>query len=444
METVVGILFEEKEVTYQGKKLEVYKAVEGVIALEYTYQDNNKAYHLLNGKHMGHPVENVENAQFNNTFYIGCIADVESLARRYEIVDFKKWCEKLYPNLDNYYFTKNSFGLNRIKDTDLLEFLNKTYNSEKNSEDEVIQELEKFGRVLNKKEYKVSPTIGRERELRNLLVSLCADEKMPLLVGESGVGKTAIVEELAFRIQTGQVPSFLQGRIVLEIIPSELVAGCGVVGTFEEKIKELMKLCEKYNVILFIDEIHTIYGTGKTKGNDNDFAAILKPYISRGNIKIIGATTTEEYHEYFSSDALKRRFDIVKVEEPNTQVLEQIIDKTISDYCLKNNISFEDENIKNQIVRIILSATKKSHRVYDDMVNNPDLAVSIIDKAFGIAKLDEKGIITIEHFVEAFKCCDRIYDSTKDKAIKELRNINNNNSYAHSPKVIEFKPRLDD
>ena len=78
------------------------------------------------------------------------------------------------------------------------------------------------------------------------------------------------------------------------------------------------------------------------------------------------------------------------------------------------------------------------------MVNNPDLAVSIIDKAFGIAKLDEKGIITIEHFVEAFECCDRIYDSAKEKAIKELRNINNNNSYAHSPKVIEFKPRLDD
>lgn len=444
METVVGILFEEKEVTYQGKKLEVYKAIEVVVALEFTNTDNKKLYSLLNGKYIGYAVENVEKATGVNLIYIGVIAEIESLARKCGKADFKIWCENFYPDLNNYYLVKDSNGIKRIKDTDLLEFLAENYNFENQNSNAVIQELEKFGRVLNKKEYKASPTIGRERELRNLLVSLCADEKMPLLVGESGVGKTAIVEELAFRIQTGQVPSFLQDRIVLEIIPSEIVAGCGVVGTFEEKIKELMKLCEKYNVILFIDEIHTIYGTGKTKGNDNDFAAILKPYISRGNIKIIGATTTEEYHEYFSSDALKRRFDIVKVEEPNIQVLEQIIDKIISDYCLKNNISFEDENIKNQIVRIILSATKKSHRVYDDMVNNPDLAVSIIDKAFGSAKLDENGIITIEHFVEAFECCDRIYDSAKDKAIKELRNINNNNSYAHSPKVIEFKPRLDD
>lgn len=432
-ETVVGLLFEKKEVTYQGKKFEVYKAIEGVAALEYL---DGIIYHILSGKYVGKTVEHIDKVKEN--LCIGVVMNINRAIGISKELNFLSLVNKLYSDLDKYYLIKDSYGVNRIEDSDLLEFL------EKGDKEGIIAKLEKFGRVLNKKEYKVSPTIGRERELRNLLVSLCADEKMPLLVGESGVGKTAIVEELAFRIQTGQVPSFLQDRIVLEIIPSEMVAGCGIVGTFEEKIKELMELCEKYNVILFIDEIHTIYGAGKAKGDANDFAAILKPYISRGNIKIIGATTTEEYHEYFSSDALKRRFDIVKVEEPNTQVLEQIIDKIISDYCLKNNISFEDENIKNQIVRIILSATKKSHRVYDDMVNNPDLAVSIIDKAFGIAKSDENGIITIEHFVEAFECCDRIYDSTKDKAIKELRNINNNNSYAHSPKVIEFKPRLDD
>lgn len=432
-ETVVGLLFEKKEVTYQGKKFEVYKAIEGVAALEYL---DGIIYHILSGKYVGKTVEHIDKVKEN--LCIGVVMNINRAIGISKELNFLSLVNKLYSDLDKYYLIKDSYGVNRIEDSDLLEFL------EKGDKEGIIAKLEKFGRVLNKKEYKVSPTIGRERELRNLLVSLCADEKMPLLVGESGVGKTAIVEELAFRIQTGQVPSFLQDRIVLEIIPSEMVAGCGIVGTFEEKIKELMELCEKYNVILFIDEIHTIFGAGKAKGDANDFAAILKPYISRGNIKIIGATTTEEYHEYFSSDALKRRFDIVKVEEPNTQVLEQIIDKIISDYCLKNNISFEDENIKNQIVRIILSATKKSHRVYDDMVNNPDLAVSIIDKAFGIAKSDENGIITIEHFVEAFECCDRIYDSTKDKAIKELRNINNNNSYAHSPKVIEFKPRLDD
>ena len=108
---------------------------------------------------------------------------------------------------------------------------------------------------------------------------------------------------------------------------------------------------------------------------------------------------------------------------------------------MKNNISFEDESIIPQIVNIILNATKRNHRVYDDIVNNPDLIVSIIDKAFAYANAFGNGVINTEHFIEALEDCDRIYDSAKDKAIGELKNINNNNSYAHSPKVIEFKPK---
>ena len=289
--------------------------------------------------------------------------------------------------------------------------------------DKDISELEKYGKVLNKKNYIVAPTIGREKELKNLMITLAQDKKRPLIVGESGVGKTAIVDELAYRIKTGQVPNFLQGKIILEVNPSDIVAGCQYVGMFENNMTKLMKLCEKLDVILFIDEIHTIYGIGSTKGKDNDMASMLKHYIDRSNLKVIGTTTEKEYQEFFSNDALKRRFEKITVKEPTEDILYQIVDKVIGDYYVKSGISFENENIKSEIVNIILNATEKSHRVYNDMVNNPDLSISIVDKAFAFAKVYDSEFITAEHFIEGFEFCDRIYESTREQAIARLRSL---------------------
>ena len=289
--------------------------------------------------------------------------------------------------------------------------------------DKDISELEKYGKVLNKKNYIVAPTIGREKELKNLMITLAQDKKRPLIVGESGVGKTAIVDELAYRIKTGQVPNFLQGKIILEVNPSDIVAGCQYVGMFEDNMTKLMKLCEKLDVIVFIDEIHTIYGIGSTKGKDNDMASMLKHYIDRSNLKVIGTTTEKEYQEFFSDDALKRRFEKITVKEPEEDILYQIVDKVIGDYYVKSGISFENENIRSQIVNIILSSTEKGHRVYNDMVNNPDLAISIVDKAFAFAKVYDSEFITVEHFIESFEYCDRIYESTREQAIARLRNL---------------------
>ncbi|MDD6879095.1 MAG: AAA family ATPase [bacterium] len=289
--------------------------------------------------------------------------------------------------------------------------------------DKDISELEKYGKVLNKKNYIVAPTIGREKELKNLMITLAQDKKRPLIVGESGVGKTAIVDELAYRIKTRQVPNFLQGKIILEVNPSDIVAGCQYVGMFEDNMTKLMKLCEKLDVIVFIDEIHTIYGIGSTKGKDNDMASMLKHYIDRSSLKVIGTTTEKEYQEFFSDDALKRRFEKITVKEPTEDILYQIVDKVIGDYYVKNGISFENESIRSGIVNIILSTTEKSHRVYNDMVNNPDLAISIVDKAFAFAKVYDSEFITAEHFVEGFEYCDRIYESTREQAIARLRNL---------------------
>lgn len=289
--------------------------------------------------------------------------------------------------------------------------------------DEDILELEKYGKILNNKNYIVAPTIGREKELKNLMITLAQDKKRPLIVGESGVGKTSIVDELVYRIRTGQVPGFLQGKIIVEITPGDIVAGCNFVGRFEENMTKVMKLCERLDAIVFIDEIHTIYGTGASLEKNNDMAAILKHYIDRSNLKVIGTTTEKEYEKYFSNDTLKRRFEKITVKEPTEDILYQIVNKVIEDYYLKNGIFFENENIRSKIVNIILGATEKSYRIYNDIVNNPDLAISIVDKAFAFAKVYDSEFITAEHFIEGFECCDRIYEFTKKQAIEKLKKL---------------------
>ena len=304
--------------------------------------------------------------------------------------------------------------------------------------EEDLKELEKFGRILNKNSYLSAPTIGREKELKNLMITLAQSKKSPLIVGESGVGKTSIVDELAYRITIDDVPKFFQGKLILEVTPSEVVAGCQYVGMFEDNMTKLMNLCEKYGIILFIDEIHTIYGVGSSKGKDNDMAAILKHYIDRTSLKVIGTTTEKEYNDYFSSDALKRRFEKVLVKEPD-EVLFQILDKVLNDCFIKDDISLEDEEIRKQIINIIITATSKKHRVYNDVVNNPDLAISIIDKAVAYAKVFDSEVITIDHFIESFDSCDRIYDSAKNDAINALKKLKDKkDKEGNKTLIIEF------
>ena len=164
----------------------------------------------------------------------------------------------------------------------------------------------------------------------------------------------------------------------------------------------------------------------KYAGKDNDMASILKHYIDRTNLKVIGTTTEKEYDEFFSDDALKRRFEKIKVQEPTKEILYQIIDKIISDYFVTTGILFENDNIKSLIVSIILESTEKGHRVYNDIVNNPDLSISIIDKAFAFAQVYDSEFITPEHFIESFEYCDRIYDSSKSQAIAKLKKLDVN------------------
>lgn len=286
-----------------------------------------------------------------------------------------------------------------------------------------IEFLEQHGRILNKKIYKNSPTIGRELELENLIISLASDKKQSILVGKSGVGKTSIVDELAYRIINNMVPRFLQGKVLLEINPSKMVSGTKFVGEFEEKMTKLMNFCYENGIIVFIDEIHTIYGLGAASGKDNDMANILKYYIDRTGIKVIGTTTVDNYNKYFSNNDLARRFDKIEIKEPSNEVLFQILDKVVDDYCINSNLMFKDEFQKEEIIKILINTTDSKHRRYDDTLFNPDLAISIIDKAFAYAKVYDYDIITEDNFIKSMESNDRLYLPVKEKAIYSLNKL---------------------
>ena len=183
--------------------------------------------------------------------------------------------------------------------------------------------LEKFGRNLNQevKNNKVDPIIGRDNEIRRVIEIISRKNKNnPVLIGEPGVGKTAIVEGLAQKIVKGDVPSNLKDKVIFELSLPSLIAGASYQGQFEERINSVIKEVKKSNgnIILFIDEIHQLVGTGKTAGGSMDAANILKPAMARGEIKIIGATTLNEYREYIEKDAaLERRMQKVYVKEPS-------------------------------------------------------------------------------------------------------------------------------
>src|SRR6266446_6442961 len=183
------------------------------------------------------------------------------------------------------------------------------------------QTLEKYGRDLTElaRRGKIDPVIGRDNEIRRIMqVLLRRTKNNPVLIGEPGVGKTAIVEGLARRIVSGEVPSFLENKRILSLDISLIVAGTKYRGQFEERLKTIMKeLMENQNSIVFIDELHTLVGAGSAEGS-LDAANILKPALSRGEIQCIGATTPSEYRKSVEKDrSLERRFQAVKVPAPN-------------------------------------------------------------------------------------------------------------------------------
>lgn len=290
---------------------------------------------------------------------------------------------------------------------------------------EKIVYLENYGEYLTNKTFLVNPAIGREKEIKSLMLSLATSDKSAILTGESGVGKTAIVEGLAYLIKTKNVPKFFNNYKIFKINTSSLVRGCSLVGMFEERVESIInELMEKKKTILFIDELHTAIGAGAGSKANLDLANILKPYLDRGQLKMIGATTNEEYEYYIEKDkAFKRRFERIKVLEPNPEVIYQILDNSIPMLEKLTSVKCDlDENNKEQIFRYIIEATKKNYRVQNDMAYNPDLSLSILKKAFAIAVIEENDTIKRENIAQALMSCDRLYEESRKRYANLLLN----------------------
>ena len=226
----------------------------------------------------------------------------------------------------------------------------------------------------------IDPVIGREKEINQIIQILQRKNKNnPLLIGEAGSGKSATVEELARRITIGNVPSFLKNKEIYSLNISSVVAGTKYRGEFEEKMNTIIKeVTNNPNIILFIDEIHTVMGAGGAEGAI-DASNILKPYLARGNIKLIGATTTNEYSEYIMKDnAFDRRFQKVTITSPS--------DKETFNILCKIKSSYEDYHhvtISNNIIKSIISLSSK----YIRNRHNPDKSIDILDLVCALRSL---------------------------------------------------------
>lgn len=229
----------------------------------------------------------------------------------------------------------------------------------------------------------LDPVIGRDKEIENIIEILARKNKNnPLLIGEAGVGKTAIVEELARRIAKKEVPNFLYGTTIYNLNIGSLIAGTKYRGEFEEKLTKIIKELEMSpNVIVFIDEVHTIVGAGGAEGAI-DASNILKPALARGKIKIIGATTTLEYKKTIEKDkALDRRFQKTYIKEPTIEETTNIINK-----IKKNYEEYHSVYIPKDILKITINLTDK----YLKDRQNPDKTIDILDEMCAKASLSKK------------------------------------------------------
>ncbi len=254
------------------------------------------------------------------------------------------------------------------------------YNFLKDENDSL--ELFKYGVILNKSVSLEEKVIGRDKEIDLIIETLLRKKKNnPLLVGEAGVGKSAIVEELARRIVQNKVPSMLLDKTIFSLNMASLLAGTRYRGEFEERVNRIInEVKENNNIILFIDEVHTMVGAGDSEGAIGA-SDILKPYLARGDIKCIAATTKKEYESSIMKDkALNRRFERILINEPNEEETFAIIKAIKEEYILFHKINISDDMLKN-LVHIA--------SIYFPDKKNPDKSVELLDSVMSYVKLKE-------------------------------------------------------
>ena len=276
-----------------------------------------------------------------------------------------------------------------------------------------------YGEDLTAKRYVTNPAIARDDEIKKLIIVLLTPDKSGLLIGKAGIGKTAIVEGLAYKIQHDDVPEVLKGYRIIKVNSTSLLGKISKDGKEELAISILVReLKSMSKVILFIDEVHTLIGGNAT--GPMDLANILKPALDRGDVKAIGATTTEEYEAYVIRDrAFLRRFDRIDVLEPDHETTVKILVGSIPRIADKTGADFKyTDYIVEELMDAIVGATSEYKRVYGLAAMYPDVSLSVLSQAFSNALFDNRKNVTVLDVYNAIKNSKRIYP---DAIVKELK-----------------------
>lgn len=282
--------------------------------------------------------------------------------------------------------------------------------------------LKMYGEDLTAKQYITNPAIARDEEIGKATMILLTPEKSALLVGKAGIGKTSIVEGIAYRIIRGAVPDRLKGYRVIKVNSAALVGKVQYRGKEEMIISLLVEeLKNSDKIILFIDEIHTLIGS--KDGGPMDLANILKPAIDRGMVKIIGATTDIEYNTYVVRDrAFLRRFDRVDVREQDIPTTIEVLMQSLPKIEYQTGIKFKyNEYVTRLLVESIVEATSEFKRVYGLGAMYPDVSFSVLTAAFSQALYQNKGEVTIIDVYNAIKNSKRIYPDSRVKELAAFR-----------------------
>ena len=278
-----------------------------------------------------------------------------------------------------------------------------------------------YGEDITDKEYITNPAIGREKEMQELIVILLTPEKSGILVGKPGIGKTAIVEGLSYKIQNNQVPDALKDYTIFKLNSASLT---GIIpDTQELKIQRVVDNLKNLDkVMVFIDEIHTLIGNGE---NTLDFANIFKPVIDRGTIKIIGATTSDEYDRYILKDkAFVRRFQKVEVSEPDRNMNIQIMMGTYPKFEKKMGLKLKyTDFVKENIMAFITDITSEFKRTYETSVRYPDIALTILQQAFSYAAFDNRQEVDIRDIRKAILNTKLIYPDVIKKELVRFNQV---------------------
>lgn len=316
--------------------------------------------------------------------------------------------------------------------------MNDNINNSSNEEIEVLEPIEPtpaenkptrpsvismYGEILTDKQYITNPAIARENEINSMILALITPDKSALLVGKPGIGKTALVEGLAYRIHTNQVPDVLKGWRIIKINLPALLGKMVVDGVEVSKLQMLIDEIDNIEkTILFIDEVHLLvaHNNGSV---DLDFSNMLKPYLDRGRILMIGATTSEEYEQYILRDrAFVRRFIKIDIAEAQGADVVKILEGTFPKFEHQMHVKIGyTEFQRERIFEWIVEHTSEYKRVYEVQNRYPDICLTIVSSAFSFALFENSEVVTLKHFYLAMKNTGTIYEDSKQKAIEDFK-----------------------